>query len=90
MDSDVVLARLPSDLGIRLHERYGDRVKGLGERIEIRVPDKEVNSLLNVALGAGAEVVSVTRNRHSLEHAFLSAVQGGGASAQHPVAENMT
>ncbi|MEE3327741.1 MAG: ABC transporter ATP-binding protein [Myxococcota bacterium] len=75
MDSDVVLSRLPSDLGIRLQERYGSRVKGMGDRIEIRVPDKDVNSLLNASLGAGAEVVSVTRNRHSLEHAFLSAVQ---------------
>ncbi len=80
MDSDVVLTRLPSDLGIRLQERYGSRVKGMGERIEVRVPDKDVNSLLTASLGAGAEVVSVTRNRHSLEHAFLSAVREGTAS----------
>ena len=92
MDSDVVLARLPADLGIRLHERYGNRVKGLGERIEIRVPDKEVSSLLNVALGAGAEVVSVTRNKHSLEHAFLSAVRGeeNSAAGQQRLVEKTT
>jgi hypothetical protein len=64
----------------------------LGERIEIRVPDKEVNSLLSVALGAGAEVVSVTRNRHSLEQAFLSAVQGEKTSpaGQQRVVEKTT
>ena len=76
MDSDVVLARLPSDLGLRLQERYGSRVKGMGDRVEIRVPDKDVNTLLNASLCAGAEVISVNRNRHSLEHAFLTAVEG--------------
>jgi len=80
MDSDVVLARLPSDLGLRLQERYGSRVKGMGDRVEIRVPDKDVNTLLNASLCAGAEVISVNRNRHSLEHAFLTAVEGGCTS----------
>jgi hypothetical protein len=47
----------------------------MGDRIEVQVRDKEVGSLLSAALGSGAEVVSVTRNRNSLENVFLQAVR---------------
>ena len=75
MDSDVVLSQLSAEFGAHLQERYGSRVKGMGDRIEVQVRDKEVSSLLSSALGSGAEVVSVTRNRNSLENVFLQAVR---------------
>jgi ABC-2 type transport system ATP-binding protein len=71
---DVVLARIPAELGARLAERFADALRGHGERLELRLPRKELEGVLGAALGAGAEVVSVTPHRHSLESIFLSAV----------------
>ena len=75
--TDVVLSGLPAEIGAQILQRYGSRVQGMGSRIEIQVRDKEVSSLLQAALDAGAEVVSVSRNRTSLEHVFLEAVRSG-------------
>ncbi len=74
-EADVVLGRIPPELAAALEERHRGRVRGLGERIELRVPEKEVAALLKRALEAGAEVVSVTPHRGSLESIFLSAVE---------------
>ena len=38
---------------------------------------KSLNEVLQMALTAGADVVSVTPQRVSLESSFLSAVEGG-------------
>ena len=77
-EADVVLGRLPTELATDLQEHYRERVRGLGERVELRVPEKEVRALLQRALEAGAEVVSVTPHRVSLESIFLSAVEEKG------------
>ncbi len=77
-DADVVLGRLPPELAAALQEHYGERVRGLGGRVELRVPEKEVAALLSRALEAGAEVVSVTPHRVSLEAIFLSTVEEKG------------
>jgi hypothetical protein len=42
------------------------------------VPRKELEGVLGAALGSGAEVISVTPHRASLETIFLSAVREGG------------
>lgn len=83
MRSDVVLSHLPPELGDRFEEDFGGRVHGVGDRIELHVLEKQVDGLLRVALEAGAEVVSVTPNRMSLERIFLKAVEqseSGGAA----------
>ena len=83
MLSDVVLSHLPPELGACLQEDYGARAHGVGERIEIQLRDKDVNRLLETALAAGADVVSVTPRRISLERIFLEAVEkseDGGAA----------
>jgi ABC-2 type transport system ATP-binding protein len=77
-ESDVVLANVPGELGARLAERFGDQLRGIGERLELRVPRKELEGVLGAALGSGAEVISVTPHRASLETIFLSAVREGG------------
>jgi ABC-2 type transport system ATP-binding protein len=74
---DVVLSRLPADLAETVEERFKTRLRGHGDRIELRVEEKSLNPLLQLALSAGAEVVSVTPQRVSLESIFLSAVEGG-------------
>jgi ABC-2 type transport system ATP-binding protein len=76
---DVVLARIPAELGARLQERFGHALRGHGERLELRLPRKELDGVLGAVLGAGAEVVSVTPHRASFESIFLSAVRQGAA-----------
>jgi ABC-2 type transport system ATP-binding protein len=78
---DVVLAGLPPEAAAALEEDFGARLRGHGERIELRIAEKHVNPALRSALAAGAEVVSVTPHRVSLESIFLSTVAGGRAPA---------
>ncbi len=73
--SDVVLSHIPVELGARLEEDFGAEVQGVGDRIELNVNEKQVDALLKMALDAGAEVISVTPCRMSLERIFLQAVE---------------
>jgi len=75
--TDVVLAHLPSDVAAEMEERLDIELRGLGERVELTVPEKKVRDVLAAALEAGAEVVSVTPHRNSLEEVFLNAVHEG-------------
>lgn len=74
--SDVVLSYLPPDLGERLESDFNVRIQGVGDRVELHLRDKQVSEVLRLALGQGAEVVSVTPHRVSLERVFLEAVAG--------------
>jgi hypothetical protein len=73
----VVLAGLPTELAAEL-EDLGARLRGLGDRTEVRVAEKQVAEVLSRALAAGAQVISVAPHRASLETIFLSAVEEGG------------
>ncbi len=75
--TDVLVEGLPAELGGRLEERLGARLRGVGECIEVRVPEKRVNEALAALLESGARVLSVAPHRASLERVFLSAVQEG-------------
>jgi len=75
--SDVVLTAVSPELVESLEHRFSAEVRGRGERVEFRIPDKHVGELLRSALEAGAEVVAVTPHRTSLETLFLSAVKEG-------------
>ena len=72
-ESDVVLRGVSTELAARLEEAF--TVRGRGEQIEVRVPEKEVDDLLRTVLDAGASVISVTSRLASLESIFLSAVE---------------
>ncbi len=74
-ETDVVLAHAPAALVDDLERAASQALRGHGDRIEIRVPNKRVDALLREALGAGAQVVSVNPHRTSLESIFLSAVE---------------
>jgi ABC-2 type transport system ATP-binding protein len=74
MMSDVLLSGLSPDAAAAIEERYAAELRGVGQRIEIRIQEKRVNEVLRELLAAGAEVVSVTPHRVSLEQIFLSAV----------------
>ena len=51
--------------------------ENVAERIEVRVREKDVEALLQSALEVGAQVISVTPHRVSLESIFLHAVEEG-------------
>jgi ABC-2 type transport system ATP-binding protein len=79
---DIVAANLPAETGLELEERFSARLCGIGDRVEIRVAEKDVNDTLRGVLEAGGEIVSVSRHRVSLEAFFLSAVEGDGSGAR--------
>jgi ABC-2 type transport system ATP-binding protein len=72
--ADVVLARVPADLPAKLEEGLGAELRPHGEQLEVRVHEKAIDDVLRAALEAGANVLSVTPVRVSLESIFLSAV----------------
>ncbi len=76
-DAEVVLTGVPAAFGDALESRFAGGVRGVGDRIELLLPHKRVGELLGEALAAGAQVVSVTPRRASLEDLFLSAVERG-------------
>ena len=80
--ADVVLARLPGDAVMIIEERFGVEMRGQGDHVEMRIPEKEVKDLLRLALDTDSEIVSVTPHRVSLESIFLSAVSEGSEQDQ--------
>jgi ABC-2 type transport system ATP-binding protein len=72
--ADLVFANLPAETATRLEERFEARLRGHGDRIELRIAEKDSSEALRVALDAGADVISVTPHRVSLESIFLSTV----------------
>jgi ABC-2 type transport system ATP-binding protein len=76
-EADVVLANLRPEAAASLEESYRAKLRGMGERIELRIAEKFVTPLLRAALSSGAEVLSVTPHRTSLEAIFLEAVEQG-------------
>ncbi len=75
VSTDIVLSQLPSETAVSLEENFSVEMRGLGERVELTVPEKRVRDVLEAALTSGAQVVSVTPHRSSLEEVFLNAVQ---------------
>jgi len=74
--ADVVLSHLPAELATVLEEQIGAELRGHGERVEARVPEKRVNDVLRAALDTGTQVVTVTPVRVSLETIFLETIEG--------------
>ena len=70
---DIVFASLPAELASHFEER-GALLRRVEDRLEVRVKEKEVSSVLRDALDGGAEVLTVTTHRASLETIFLSGV----------------
>lgn len=72
-ECDVVVQSLPTELGARFTDSGFVR-RGLHERVELRIGEKEVPGVLEACLAGGARVISLTPHRRSLEEIFLSAV----------------
>ena len=74
-ETDLVLGGLGPDLATALEDGLGAQLRPVGDRVEVRVREKDVEKVLRAALGSGVAVVSITPHRVSLEAVFLSAVQ---------------
>ena len=81
VSTDIVLSQLPADVAAEMEEDFSVEMRGLGERVELTVAEKQVSDVLEAALASGAHVVSVIPHRGSLEEVFLSAVQEEEGSA---------
>ena len=75
--SELILAQLDPELATALEQDFGAGLRGLGDRIELLVPEKHLSEVLSAVLSRGAEVISVAPRRASLETIFLSAVRDG-------------
>jgi len=73
-EADLVFANLPAETAVQLEESFAARLRGHGDRIELRVAEKDSSAVLRLALDAGAEVISATPHRVSLESIFLTTV----------------
>jgi ABC-2 type transport system ATP-binding protein len=78
MRTDIVVSNLPADVATRLEEDFEASFQGVRERLEIQVKDKQVSPVLSSVLESGAEVISVTHNRVSLERIFLETIAQSG------------
>ena len=64
-ETDVLISSLPPETAEELGERFDLEMRGLGERLELRVGEKDVSGVLDAVMRVGAEVVSVTPRRNS-------------------------
>ena len=75
--SDLVLGAVSAALAAALEERFAAQLQPVGDRVEVRVREKDVDAVLRAALEAGASVLSINPHRVSLEAVFLSAIEAG-------------
>ena len=72
---DLTLASLPADFAEEIEAQLGVALGGRGERVTLRLGEKELNELLQAALARGARVEELVRHREHLESLFLRAVE---------------
>ncbi len=74
--TDIVLSNVSSQLGSQLSDQFGSDLRGFGEQLELRVPEKQAHDVLSKALADGAHVVSLAPYHESLESIFISTLGG--------------
>jgi ABC-2 type transport system ATP-binding protein len=72
---DLTLSSLPPDFAEEIEAQLGVRLGGRGERVTLRLGEKEMNELLEAALARGARLEELVRHREDLEALFLRAVE---------------
>jgi ABC-2 type transport system ATP-binding protein len=78
---DVTLSGLAPDFAEEIETRFGATLSGRGERITLRLPEKEMHELVQSALAHGASVEEIVRHREDLETLFLRAVESQAREA---------
>jgi len=72
--SDLVVAGVAPDLIERFEEGFEAEVRGSGDRIDVRLQEKDVAEALRMVIDSGGKVISLAPHRVSLESIFLTAV----------------
>ena len=72
---DLTLSSLPPDFAEEVEAQLGVKLGGRGERVTVRLGEKEMNELLQAALARGARLEELVRHREDLEALFLRAVE---------------
>jgi ABC-2 type transport system ATP-binding protein len=72
---DVTLSSLPPDFAEEIESRLAAPLVGRGDRVVLRVPEKEMHELVQQALARGARLVELVRHRENLEDLFLRTVE---------------
>jgi ABC-2 type transport system ATP-binding protein len=75
---DVTLSGLAPDFVEEISSHLGQRLEGRGERVTMRLAEKEMNEVVQAALVRGARVEEVVRHREDLESLFLRAIESQG------------
>jgi ABC-2 type transport system ATP-binding protein len=71
---DATFSGLPPDFAEEIDAQRPGALRGRGDRITVRVSEKEVNELVQAALLRGARLEELVRHRDDLESVFLRAV----------------
>jgi ABC-2 type transport system ATP-binding protein len=79
---EVVVSGLAPEVVQNAEENLGAELRGHGERIAVRLAEKHVSEALQLFLSTGAQILSVTPERASLEDIFMSAVRQGEQEGQ--------
>ncbi len=72
---EIMVSGVEPEVAARLEEQHGAELRGVGARVEMTVPEKKVEAVLESVLAARGRVLSVTPHRVSLESIFLDAVR---------------
>ena len=72
---DVTLASLPPDFAEEIEAQLCVSLGGRGDRVTLRLPEKEMNEVVRSALSRGARLEELVRHREDLETLFLRAVE---------------
>ncbi len=74
---DIAVSGLDPELAEALQTELGAVLHGRGERVEVRVREKEVDEVLQRILARGGRVRGVAPVRAALEELFLQAIESG-------------
>ncbi len=75
--TELVISGIAPEVAQRLEEDLGGELRGHCDRIAVRIRHKDVNETLRLMLSSGADVLSVSPERASLEDIFMTAVEEG-------------
>ena len=75
--SELVISGIAPEVAQRLEEDLGGELRGHGDRIAVRLRDKDSNDAIQLVLSSGADVISLNPERASLEDIFMTAVEEG-------------
>ncbi len=78
--SEIVVSGIAPEIATRLEESLQAELRGHGQRVSARIPEKNVKEAVGLVLSSGADLISLTPERASLEDIFMTAVHSDESS----------